>query len=95
MKRRGEDERLEGTVLRVPAGVLRDRPKDVLGPAALAKKHSAYHYRVLIGPSYRADMWAALTKDREISAAELARRTYGSFATAWGVKRDWEVLHPR
>jgi len=24
--------------------------------------------------------------------AELARRTYGSFATAWLVRKDWDVL---
>jgi hypothetical protein len=27
-----------------------------------------------------------------LSAAELARRTYGSFATAWHVRRDFKLL---
>jgi hypothetical protein len=44
--------------------------------------------RILIGPTYRADMWSALDDDSQLSAAELARRTYGSFATAWHVKQD-------
>lgn len=92
--RKGEDPRFEGTVLRVPAGVLRDRPSDVLSPEVLAAAHRTYRCRVLIGPSYRADMWAVLEGDPSLSAAQLARRTYGSFATAWNVKRDWSVLHP-
>lgn len=95
IRRRGEDARFRDTGLRVPAGTLRDRPSDVLSPAALAVRHGTYRLRILIGPSYRADMWAALEHDPEIPAAELARRTYGSFATAWNVKRDWELLRPK
>ena len=92
--RKGEDPRFRDTVLRVPAGVLRDRPSDVLSPEALAATHRAYRFRVLIGPSYRADMWAVLEGEPDLTASELARRTYGSFATAWTVKRDRAVLHP-
>lgn len=92
VKRRGEDPRFEGSALRVPGGVLRDRSQDVLPPAALAKQHRTYRQRVLMGPSYRADMWAELDRTPSLSAAELARRTYGSFATAWQVKHDREVL---
>src|ERR1700730_6495976 len=65
---------------------------DVLSPADLAKRHRAYHFRIMIGPSYRADMWAALESNPELSTAELARKTYGSFATAWRVKREFAVL---
>lgn len=90
--RAGEDGRFGGGPLRVPAKGLRDRRVDVLSPAELAERHRAYRYRVLMGPSYRADMWAALEADPSLSAAELARRTYGSFATAWQVKRDREML---
>jgi hypothetical protein len=92
IKRRREDPRFEGGPLRVPAGVLRDRAQDVLTPAALAKKHRTYRQRVLMGPSYRADMWAELDRNPSLSAAELARRTYGSFATAWQVKQDRKLL---
>jgi hypothetical protein len=92
VKRAGEDERFAGTALRVPARVLRDRPGDVLSPAELARRHAAYRRRVMLGPSYRADMWAALEQDPSLPPAELARRTYGSFATAWQVKKDWGVL---
>ena len=93
VKRKGVDARFEGSVLRVPAGVLRDRSADVLPPEELAAMHRTYRYRVLIGPSYRADMWAALEGDPRLTAAQLARCTYGSFATAWSVRRDWSVLH--
>lgn len=95
LRRRGEDPRFAGTGLRVPAGVLRDRPSDVLSPEDLAARHGTYRLRVLIGPSYRADMWAALEREPETPAAVLARRTYGSFATAWSVKRDWTLLHAK
>lgn len=92
LRRSGEDPRFAGGPLRVPAGILRDRKGDVLTPTELARIHGAYRRRILLGPSYRADMWAELDQEPGLSAAELARRTYGSFATAWHVKRDWELL---
>jgi hypothetical protein len=95
VKRHGEDERFAGGLLRVPSNVLRDRQADVLTPPELAKRHSAYRLRILIGPSYRADMWAELERASDLPAAQLARRTYGSFATAWHVRRDFGLLLPR
>lgn len=92
INRSGEDPRFAEGPLRVPAGVLRDRPGDVLSPSELARLHETYRRRILLGPSYRADMWAELERDPTLSASELARRAYGSFATAWHVKRDWDVL---
>ncbi len=91
--RSGEDERFVGTALRVPEGAgLRRRPSDVLSPSRLASVHLPYYYRLLIGPTYRANMWAHLELDTDLSTAELARRCYGSFATAWHVKREWNIL---
>lgn len=92
LQRSGEDPRFAGGPMRVPGEVLRNRKGDVLTPQELARRHDAYRRRILLGPSYRADMWAELDQDPRLSAAELARRSYGSFATAWHVKRDWEVL---
>ena len=92
LRRSGEDPRFAGGPLRVPAGILRDRKQDVLSPAELAHRHGAYRCRILLGPSYRADMWAELERQPDLSSAELARRVCGSFATAWHVKRDWELL---
>ena len=92
VRRRGEDERFAGGPLRAPAGVLRDRLSDALTAAELARRHRTYRHRVLMGPSYRADMWAALELEPTLSPTELARRTYGSFATAWQVKHDRELL---
>jgi hypothetical protein len=94
IKRRGEDPLFEGGPLRVPAGTLRDREIDVLSPADLAQRHASYRQRVIMGPSYRADMWALLEAKPQLSTSELARRTYGSFATAWQVKRDFALLRP-
>ena len=92
IRRHGEDPRFKGTALRVPANVLRDRVADALTPSELARRHRAYRCRVMMGPSYRADMWAALEIEPQLSAAELARRTYGSFATAWNVRRAFAML---
>lgn len=92
IQRHGEDQRFENGPLRVAANVLRDRREDILTPAELAARHSAYRHRVLIGPTYRADMWAALEREPSLSATALAHRTYGSFATAWHVKRDFALL---
>lgn len=90
--RSGEDPRFQGGPLRVPAGILRDRKADVLGPPELARFHGGYRRRVLLGPSYRADVWAELDRRPDSTPTELARRAYASFATAWQVKRDWELL---
>lgn len=93
IKRHGEDVRFADTCLRVPANVLRARPEDVMSPTLLSLRHRVYHYRVMMGPVYRADLWAALEEDPTLPAAELARRTYSSFASAWQVKRDFAILH--
>ena len=92
IRRYGEDPRFAQAPLRVPENMLRDRAQDVLTPAELAKRHRAYRFRVMMGPCYRADMWAALDEEPSLSAAALARRTYGSFATAWHVRRDYKIL---
>lgn len=92
VRRRGEDVRFAGGPLRVPAGVLRERDADVMTPAEVAKVHRAYRWRVIIGPSYRADLWATNEADPNASAAELARKTYASCASAWQVKRDSTFL---
>lgn len=92
LSRVGEDLRFVGGSLRVPAGVLRDRKEDVLSPAELARRHRNYRKRILMGPNYRADMWSELDQDPNLTAAELARRAFSSFGTAWQVKQDWTLL---
>jgi hypothetical protein len=88
VRRRGEDPRFIGGPLQVPAGTLRERASDVMTPEKLAERHRGYYWRVIIGPSYRADMWALHEQNPSLKPAELARRAYGSFATAWQVCRD-------
>lgn len=92
VRRHGEDKRFAHGPLEIPAEILRGRTADVLSPAELAKRHRTYRQRILMGPSYRADMWAELERNPDLSAAELARQTYGSFATAWQIKQDWALL---
>jgi hypothetical protein len=92
IERHGEDKRFQGSPLRVASNLLRDRGADVSAPEDLAQRHFAYRWRIIIGPGYRADMWAALEKDGSLTAAELAKKTYGSFATAWRVRRDFDLV---
>lgn len=94
LRRHGEDARLAGGPLRVPANALRDRAADVLTSEQLARSHRAYAWRIVMGPTYRADMWAILEAEPDSRPAELARRTYGSFATAWQARVDHQVLRP-
>lgn len=90
--RRGEDPRFAGSALRVPLGTLRDRAADVLPPETLARRHPGYRNRVLMGPTFRADVWTALERAPELSVADVARRASCSFATAWQVTQDFRVL---
>jgi hypothetical protein len=93
IQRHGEDPRFLDTCLRVPGKVLRDRAVDVQSPGELASRHRGYRCRIIMGPSFRADMWAVLEEEPTLSASDLARRTYGSFATAWHVRRDFALVH--
>ncbi|HVV83571.1 MAG TPA: hypothetical protein VHE35_10885 [Kofleriaceae bacterium] len=92
LRRHGEDPRFASTCLRVPANVLRDRPSDIASPEEVARRHAAYRQRVMMGPSYRADLWAAIAAQPTLTASELARGTYASFASAWQVKRDFAIV---
>jgi hypothetical protein len=89
----GEDPRFAKSCFRVPANVLRNRPRDILPPARLARLHSVYRYRIMIGPSYRADQWALLEQSKEHSSSELARLSYSSFGSAWQTKQDFDTLN--
>ena len=90
--RRGEDERFAGSALRVPTGTLRDRPADVLSPEVLVRRHAGYRNRVLMGPTWRADVWTVLEDEPEVTVAEAARRAGCAFATAWQVVQDFRLL---
>ena len=92
LKRFGEDARFKGSPLRVDARVLRDRVADVLTPKELATRHAGYRWRLIIGPTYRADLWALLTKDSNLRVSELGRRAYASVGVAWEVKRDFALV---
>jgi len=92
VKRRGEDERFTGSKLRVPKGTLRDRREDVLSPEVLVRRHAGYRNRVLMGPSFRADVWTALEHAPDLSVADVARKASCSFATAWQAAQDYRLL---
>lgn len=89
---KGEDERFKNSPIIVANKTLRERPSDIMSPNILAKKHLAYYYRVIIGSTYKADMWAMLELNPDLNISQLAKITYGSFATAWRVKQEWELI---
>lgn len=91
LRRHGEDARFEGSSFRVDAKLLRDRSGDVMTEAELAAHHPVYRWRLVIGPTYRADLWAELERDPSLSASEAARRAYSSFGAAWLARRDFVV----
>ncbi len=92
LTRAGEHPLFKDSPLRVPANALRNRPQDVLTQSQLARQHAAYRARVMMGPSYRADMWAALERDPAATVSAVAREAYGSIATASAVRKNWLVL---
>jgi hypothetical protein len=71
---------------------LRSRQEDILSSKELALKHQDYFYKILIGPSYRADMISQYLRNPSLTASQLAKNTYGSFATAWEVMKDINLL---
>ncbi|HMO18314.1 MAG TPA: hypothetical protein PKA63_06335 [Oligoflexia bacterium] len=89
---KGEDPRFKHSPILVANQTLRHRPSDIMKPEMLAKKHLAYYYRIIIGSTYKADMWAALELKPDLNISQLAKLTYGSFATAWRVKQEWELI---
>lgn len=92
VKRRGEDARFTDSKLRVPKGTLRDRHEDVLSPEVLVRRHPGYRNRVLMGPSFRADVWTELERAPDLSIADVARKASCSFATAWQAAQDYRIL---
>jgi len=92
IRKNGEDGRFSKTCLRVPLGYFRNRPRDVLTPRQLAKTHSYYRYRVMLGSTFRADMWAALSKNANLSASELAWKSFGNYVTARQTKAEYEII---
>lgn len=95
IKRNGEDGRFKNTCIRIPNKIFEQRPNQILSTRAIAKRHPAFKHRVIFGPSYRADMWAALERDRDLTAAKLAEITYGSYSTAHQAKHDYSILEIR
>lgn len=93
LTRRGEDERFRGSPLRVPAGTLRERDSDIVSQQFMVRSHAGYRNRVLMGPTWRADVWTVLERYPDADVAEVARRAKCSFATAWQVAQDFRLLH--
>ena len=92
ISRKGEDPRFVDTSLRIPTGLLPIREGDILSPKHLIQHHPTYANRVRFGVCLRADLWTQLEIDSRLSSAQLAKRVGCAFASAWEVKRDFELL---
>ena len=89
---KGEDERFKRTCIRVPKGYFSERPHQIFPVSVIAKNHLSYRYRVMMGSSYRADLWALLDSDPNISAYALGKKAYCSYRSAYIAKKDYELL---
>ena len=89
---KGEDERFKRTCIRVPKAYFSERPKQIFPVSVIAKNHLPYRYRVMMGPSYRADLWALLDNDPNISAYALGKKAHCSYRSAYIAKKDYELL---
>jgi hypothetical protein len=56
------------------------------------RRHAGYRNRVLMGPSFRADVWTTLEHAPGLSIADVARKASCSFATAWQAAQDFRLL---
>ncbi len=92
VSKHGEDDRFCKTCLRVPKLTLRSRKDDILSPQQLAARHTSYYFRLMIGPTYRADMWAYLKNYPDAETVAVARSAYGSFSSAWEVKKHFLLI---
>jgi hypothetical protein len=52
----------------------------------------SYRNRVLMGPSFRADVWTALERATDLPIADIARKASCSFATSWQAAQDYRLL---
>ena len=89
---KGTDDRFKKTCIRVPKGYFSERPHQVFPVSIIAKNHLPYRYRVMMGSSYRADLWALLDCNPNISAYALGKKTHCSYRTAYMAKKDYELL---
>ena len=89
---KGEDERFKRTCIRVPKGYFSERPHQIFPESVVAKNHLPYRYRVMMGPSYRADLWALQDSDPNISAYALGKKAHCSYRAAYIAKKDYELL---
>jgi hypothetical protein len=91
LQRLGPDPRFASTTLRVPQKLLRARRSDVEDPVLLASRHRLYRKRVEFGANYRADVWAALDRQPDATAADVARKVGCAYETARAVAEDWHT----
>ena len=92
IKTRGEDKRFKGTCIRLFKGYFVERVGQIHPESLMVKTHLPYRYRVMMGPSYRADLWAILTRQPNLSAYALGKKVHCSYRTAYIVKKSHTLL---
>ena len=90
-KRNGFDSRFKNTCLIVPKKMLVKKDWLVLSPQKMINHHLDYRWRLIIGPTFRADMWSQLEQNHSLAAATIAKKSYGSYATAYRAKKEFEI----
>jgi hypothetical protein len=92
IRMKGLDDRFEGTCIRVPKNLFSHRPQQIFSAESIARRHMGFRYRVMFGPSYRADIWALLRRNPDLSGYRLAKLAHCSTATALRIKQDYEIV---
>jgi hypothetical protein len=92
LARDGEAERFQGTALAVPSSLYQESTRDVFSQKELCAWHANYRWRVMIGPTFRADLWVACERGFSRTAYALAQETYCSLGAARRVLQDYELV---
>jgi len=89
---KGEDERFVDTCLRIPSGAFSQRPQQIFQAEEIARKHFQFRYRVMFGPTYRADIWAILRQNPHYSGYRLAKLAHCSRPSATRIMHDYHIV---
>jgi hypothetical protein len=93
LKRDGEVRKFRETCLAVPVSLYQHSKRDIFSPAELAKWHVTYKWRLTIGPTFRADLWAECELAWPTTAYAVAKSAYASTGAALHVVHDYKTLH--
>ena len=88
---KGEDPRFAASPLKIVVGGLRHRLRDVMPAEYIAYLHASFANRILMGPTYRADIFMCLELGHT-DIFEIVEKTNASPAQIHQTRKDWLIL---